>query len=139
MLRHENTFHFSGNPAYLTVALDSDLGIIDPYRASDNFVKKFKLSNTGNKIESYDILWSSNESLVFWANKQDNNIFLTTLPINAMNSEVYYKKLLNDSGSPLVNEIVLIFHAVKIKELGDLRSVRMFCRYVSTGRYRVWR
>lgn len=91
-----------GNAAYLAVAIDSDLGIIDPYRASDNFLKKLTLSKNGNKVETFDMMWAKDEVFVFWSNKQENQIYSTSIPQNLHKFESTFKNLDNDSGMPLV-------------------------------------
>lgn len=83
--------------------MDSDLGILDPYRASDNFVRKLTFSSNSNKIETFDIMWRKNQLRVFWANKQESSIFSATIPSSDYKLEGGLRNLVNDSGSPLVS------------------------------------
>lgn len=87
----------------MAVAIESDLGIIDPYRASDNFLKKVTLSKTGNKIETFDMMWGNDEVYIFWANKQENSIFTAAIPQHLYKFAAELKKLNNESGVPLVS------------------------------------
>lgn len=92
--------------------MDSDLGIIDPYRASDNFVRKLTFSRNSNKIETFDIMWRKDKLYVFWANKQENRIFSATIPLSDQKLEGGLKNLVNDSGSPLVSYIIIYWKPV---------------------------
>lgn len=86
--------------------MDSDLGIIDPYRASDNFMRKLTFSKNSNKIETFDIMWRKDQLHVFWANKQESSIFSATIPASDQKFEGRLKNLVNDSGLPLVSCII---------------------------------
>lgn len=118
-------FFLLGNAAYLAIAMDSDLGIIDPYRASDNFVRKLTFSRNSNKIETFDIMWRKDALYVFWANKQESSIFSATIPLSDQKLEGGLKNLVNDSGTPLVSNVIEFFE-IKVQSKEQRKKMRFY-------------
>ena len=101
------------------MAIDSDLGIIDPYRATDNFFKKVTLSRNGNKVKTFDMMWGRNEVSVLWANKHDNYIYSMSMPQSVLKFEFVFKKMANEP-----NAISLVGLSREIRSAGRASVLR---------------
>ncbi|XP_075238130.1 LDL receptor protein 1 isoform X2 [Lycorma delicatula] len=54
-----------GEPAYLMVASDNDVKVLDPYKPHEGSLNQITVTPT-HKVEAMDVLWSSREVLFFW-------------------------------------------------------------------------
>lgn len=73
-------FFFTGSPAFLMVASDSDVQIIDPYKPHEGLFNQLTVS-PAHKVEAMDILWGLKETLFFWTDRHAKRIQRMKVPL----------------------------------------------------------